>query len=103
MDVHAKKHLIVNADDFGLTSGVNRGIIEAHEHGIVTSASLMVRGAAAKEAADYALGRAELSVGLHLDLAEWRYANGQWFAAYEVVDASDADAVERECERQLRE
>ena len=43
----AKKFLIVNADDFGLTAGVNTGIIRAHEQGIVTSASLMVRGAAA--------------------------------------------------------
>ena len=38
----SKRFLIVNADDFGLSEGVNRGIIEAHERGIVTSASLMV-------------------------------------------------------------
>ncbi len=50
----AKRYLIVNADDFGLSEGVNRGIIRAHEQGIVTSASLMVRGAAAAEAARYA-------------------------------------------------
>lgn len=46
--------MIVNADDFGLSPGVNRGIIQAHEHGIVTSASLMVRRAAAYQAAQYA-------------------------------------------------
>src|SRR5437870_3779943 len=45
----AARYLIVNADDFGLSPGVNRGIIEAHEHGIVTSASLMVRWPAAGE------------------------------------------------------
>jgi len=38
-----RRYLIVNADDFGQSPGVNRGIIQAHEHGIVTSASLMVR------------------------------------------------------------
>ena len=48
----ATRFLIVNADDFGQSSGINRGIITAHEKGIVTSASLMVRWPAAVEAAD---------------------------------------------------
>ena len=39
--------VIVNADDFGQSAGINRGIVEAHERGIVTSASLMVRWPAA--------------------------------------------------------
>jgi YdjC-like protein len=47
----AARYLIVNADDFGQSSGVNRGIIEAHEKGILTSASLMVRWPATEEAA----------------------------------------------------
>jgi predicted glycoside hydrolase/deacetylase ChbG (UPF0249 family) len=46
------KYLIVNADDFGQSAGINRGIIAAHEQGMVTSASLMVRWPAAHEAAD---------------------------------------------------
>ncbi len=64
--------LIVNADDFGCTEGVNRGIAEAHERGIVTSASLMVNRPAAAEAAAYARGRPELAVGLHVELRRWR-------------------------------
>ena len=48
----AVRYVIVNADDFGASSGVNRGIIEAHACGIVTSTSLMVRGPAACEAVD---------------------------------------------------
>lgn len=92
---------IVNADDFGLTNGVNRGIIEAHERGIVTSASLMVRYPAAKEAADYTRSRTNFSLGLHVDLGEWRYANGDWTAAYQVVNTDDAAAVSAECKRQL--
>ena len=46
----APRSLIVNADDFGQSRGVNRGVIEAHERGIVTSASLMVRWPAAESA-----------------------------------------------------
>lgn len=64
--------LIVNADDFGFAPGVNRGIIEAYENGIVTSASLMVNRPAAREAAALALSHPELGVGLHVDLRRWR-------------------------------
>jgi predicted glycoside hydrolase/deacetylase ChbG (UPF0249 family) len=95
--------LIVNADDFGLSDGVNRGIIEAHERGIVTSASLMVRQAGAQRAADYARGRPQLGVGLHLDLGEWEFTNGSWHAVYQVVDPDDENAINAEFERQARE
>jgi predicted glycoside hydrolase/deacetylase ChbG (UPF0249 family) len=95
------RFLVVNADDFGLTTGVNRGIIGAHEHGIVTSASLMVRAAAAQDAAAYARNSERLCVGLHLDFGEWRYADGELTAAYQVVDNADAGAIRMECERQL--
>ncbi len=59
------RRLIVNADDFGLATGVNQGIIRAHTHGIVTSASLMVLAPAAREAARAAAAYPSLSVGLH--------------------------------------
>ena len=62
------RYLIVNADDFGQSTGINKGVIQAHEEGIVTSASLMVRWPAAPEAAAYARNRPGLSVGLHVDL-----------------------------------
>lgn len=64
------RRLIVNADDFGLTSGVNRGIIEAHEHGIVTSATLMACGAKFQEAVDSAGRSPHLSVGCHVLLVD---------------------------------
>jgi predicted glycoside hydrolase/deacetylase ChbG (UPF0249 family) len=95
------KQLIVNADDFGQSAGINRGIIEAHEHGIVTSASLMVRWPGAAQAASYAQAHPELSVGLHLDLGEWAYRHGEWVRLYQLVDESDAAAVAREVEAQL--
>jgi chitin disaccharide deacetylase len=99
--VTAKRHLIVNADDFGLSSGVNRGIIKAHEHGILTSASLMVRWPAASEAAVYIREHPDLSVGLHVDLGEWTYRNETWVPLYEVVPVEDPAAVVDEVSRQL--
>lgn len=94
--------LIVNADDFGRSPGVNRGVIRAHEHGIVTSASLMVRWSSAADAALYSRDRPELSVGLHLDLGEWAYRDNRWEAVYEVVSTDDAEVVAGEVARQLR-
>lgn len=93
--------MIVNADDFGQSRGVNAGIIRAHEEGIVTSASLMVRWPSAAAAARYARDHGVLSVGLHLDLGEWCYDNGQWLPVYEVVCLSDRTALESEAFRQL--
>ena len=60
------RRLIVNADDFGRTRGINAGVIEAHLAGIVTSATAMVLEAAAEEGISEALARApRLSLGLH--------------------------------------
>ena len=92
---------IVNADDFGQSTGINRGVIEAHERGIVTSASLMVRWPAALAAAAYARRSPRLSVGLHVDLGESFYRNGEWIPLYERVDRRDACAVEAEIRAQL--
>jgi chitin disaccharide deacetylase len=64
------RRLIVNADDFGLTSGVNRGIVEAHERGIVTSATLMACGAKFQDAVDLASRTPQLSVGCHVLLVD---------------------------------
>ena len=62
------KHLIVNADDFGASHGVNRGIIECHRYGVLTSTSLMVTGTAAEEAVGLSAQNPELSIGLHWDV-----------------------------------
>jgi predicted glycoside hydrolase/deacetylase ChbG (UPF0249 family) len=91
------RYLIVNADDFGRTAGVNRGIQKAHEDGIVTSASLMVRWPAAEEAAAYARAHPELSTGLHLDLGEWTHAAGEWYQ----VDQGPATALDEALNEQL--
>jgi predicted glycoside hydrolase/deacetylase ChbG (UPF0249 family) len=59
--------VVVNADDFGLTDGVNEGVIRAHCEGIVTSASLMVRASQAAAAAAVAKECPDLSLGLHYE------------------------------------
>jgi chitin disaccharide deacetylase len=64
-ELRGARKLIVNADDFGASHGVNRGILECHVDGVVTSASLMVEGPAAREAAETARDHPRLSLGLH--------------------------------------
>lgn len=92
---------MVNADDFGLSPGVNRGVVEAHERGVVTSASLMVRQPGSADAAALARTHPDLAVGLHVDLGEWAYRGGAWVAVYRVTDEGDAAAVAAELARQL--
>lgn len=62
--------LIVNADDFGLTRGVNRAIVELHASGVLTSATLMARAAATGEAIQMAQGNPSLGVGCHIVLVD---------------------------------
>ena len=95
------RQLVVNADDLGLSAAVNAGIFAAHERGIVTSASLMVRQGAAPAAAEEAVARPELAIGLHIDLGEWIYESGEWTQAYLHCDTDDAAAVEAECRAQI--
>ncbi|TMB90762.1 MAG: ChbG/HpnK family deacetylase, partial [Chloroflexi bacterium] len=97
----AVKRLIVNADDFGLCAAVNRGTARAHDAGVVSSASLMVRRADAEAASALAGQRPALSLGLHLDIAEWVHGADGWAPRYRVVDAGDAAAVRAEARRQL--
>jgi chitin disaccharide deacetylase len=68
----SEKRLILCADDFGMSAGVNEGIIRAHRDGILTDTSLMVGGAAFSEATTLARDHPSLSVGLHLVLAQGR-------------------------------
>lgn len=97
----SQRFLIVNADDFGQSPGINRGILQAHDQGIVTNTSAMVRWPAVEEAAREAARRPRLSVGLHVDLGEWQLMNGEWTALYEVVPTGDRAAVAAEVDRQL--
>jgi predicted glycoside hydrolase/deacetylase ChbG (UPF0249 family) len=100
-DTLARRLLIVNADDFGRHAAINEGIVRTVEHGIVTSASLMVRWPAAVAAAVYSRRNRRLSVGLHLDLGEWEYRDGGWQTVYEVVSLDDHASVAREVAHQL--
>ncbi|MGO5012571.1 chitin disaccharide deacetylase [Niallia sp. Sow4_A1] len=60
--------VIINADDFGLSRGVNYGIIDAHLKGLVTSATMMMNAKATKHAISLAKDTPSLKVGVHLVL-----------------------------------
>ena len=64
------RRLIVNADDFGLTRGVNRAIVESSRDGIVTSSTLMANGQAFEDAIAHANSASRLSVGCHVVLVD---------------------------------
>jgi chitin disaccharide deacetylase len=86
------RHLIVNADDFGSTEGINRAVADCHRAGTVTSASLMAIGEAAAHAAQLADELPRLSIGLH------------WVGdrpGVAMVDMRDEQAIVAELERQL--
>jgi predicted glycoside hydrolase/deacetylase ChbG (UPF0249 family) len=62
--------LIINADDFGLTPGINRAIAELHDAGAITSATLMANGPAFDDAVALALARPTLGIGCHIVLVD---------------------------------
>jgi hopanoid biosynthesis associated protein HpnK len=64
------RRLIVNADDFGLTSGVNRAILEGNQSGIITSATLMANAQASEAAIDLAKAQPSLKTGCHVVLID---------------------------------
>jgi chitin disaccharide deacetylase len=62
--------LVVNADDFGFTRDVNRGILEAHQQGILTATTLMANGDAFADAVDLAHAHPSLDIGVHLQMVQ---------------------------------
>jgi len=90
--VTAVRNLIVNADDFGASSGVNRGIVDAHRKGVVTSTSMTVTGQASADAAAMSLDNPDLAIGLHWDV---------WGEDEREFDTTDVAAVRAEFARQL--
>ena len=117
------RRLIVNADDFGFTAGVNRAIVEAHAHGIVTSSTLMATGRAFDDAIVSAKTVPRLSVGCHVVLIDGepildaeqipsiasansgrgRFRDGlKSFAARALAGRLDAGEIESEASAQIR-
>jgi len=114
------RNLIVNADDLGWTAGVNRGIAEAHRHGIVTSASLLANGVAFADGVRAAGELPGLGVGVHLNLSDGppaapaeqvktlldegdKFANGPESLLLRLTTKSlDVKEVEREWDAQIQ-
>jgi len=82
------RRLIINADDFGLTSGVNRAIAKCHTRGVVTSATLMAAGDAMLDASRLAPTLPRLGVGCHVVLVD----GSPLLPAAEVPSLAFADA-----------
>ena len=111
------RFLVINADDLGYAPGVNRGILEAHAAGTVTSTSMMVTGPAFAEAAELVRRDApRLGVGLHLDLVggtplagapslvdatTGRFHHLEALGARALAGQVEPADVRRECEAQL--
>jgi predicted glycoside hydrolase/deacetylase ChbG (UPF0249 family) len=109
------KQLIVNADDFGASAGVNRGILHAHQHGIVTSTTVMVNFPDAASGLDQALTSSpDLGIGLHFNLTAGRPvssvpslvdADGQFYNIAEwpaCLKAVQDDHIRQEMAAQVR-
>ena len=115
------RRLIVNADDFGLTRGVNRAIVEAHCQGVVTSATIMANGQAFDDAIRGAKSASRLSVGCHVVLVDGRpvlgatrtlsqkqaldrrfYPSLSGFALRAVSGTIDSNEIEAEVTAQIR-
>ena len=64
------RRLIINADDFGLTGGINRAIMQAHFNGVVTSATLMANGTGFEQAVTLTASAPSLSIGCHVMLVD---------------------------------
>ena len=88
------RYLIFNADDFGASTGVNRGIIDCHQKGVLTSTSLMVTGRALEEAIQLSRENPKLAIGLHWDV---------WGEDERSFDTSNLVASHDEFFRQLDE
>jgi chitin disaccharide deacetylase len=117
------RRLIVNADDFGFTAGINRAIVEAHTRGIVTSSTLMANGRAFEDAVRLASTVPDLGVGCHVVLIDGepvldaqrlpslteahssgcRFRDGiKSFAARALAGRLDAVEIEAEVQAQIR-
>jgi predicted glycoside hydrolase/deacetylase ChbG (UPF0249 family) len=85
--------VIFNADDFGYSRGINRGIVEAHLHGVVTSATLIVNAPATDDAVRLAREHPRLAVGLHVNFTN---------EAERLIELDDVGACRDELWRQYQ-
>lgn len=93
----ARRRLAVNADDFGFTRDVNRGIAEAHTRGILTSTTLMANGAAFEDAVKLAREYPTLDIGAHFVLVQ-----GESLVSGRALPRTVAELIEALALRRIR-
>jgi chitin disaccharide deacetylase len=99
----AVPRLIIHADDFGLTPGVTRGILEAHAAGVVTSTSVMVGTPGWPDAAEQLRAHPSLDVGLHFNLLVGQPLTLPALVVRALTGRIDVDQIRGECTAQLAE
>lgn len=89
------RQVIINADDFGLSESINRSIVRAYEHGVLTSTTMLVDREATNDAVEVAKDYPQLSIGLHLDLDRFFCfeVNGHFGIAIDDIDHTNYDYV----------
>ncbi|MCI7238477.1 MAG: carbohydrate deacetylase [Anaerococcus sp.] len=108
--------LVINADDFGICSGVNKGVVEAYNEGLLTSTTLMTNTPGFEEAVTLAKENPGLGIGIHLNLTFWYPINKDlktivdengkfrylsFYESEENLDKIDLDEVYREWKTQI--
>jgi chitin disaccharide deacetylase len=103
--------LVINADDFGYSKGVNLGILEAYNHGVVSSTTMMVNMPGAAHAAALALAHPGLGVGIHLvldcgypvhsNVSSLVDGTGRFYKMEEMLEKADPHDIEKELNAQI--
>jgi predicted glycoside hydrolase/deacetylase ChbG (UPF0249 family) len=100
------RFLIINADDLGISTEVNRGVFTAYEHGVVTDSSLLINGARSQEAITMIKENPEFPVGIHIDLDPllgWESPGKEKFTRQELHQIMNESTFVKKIQQEIHE